>query len=338
MSSKKFFVAFLALSSIFTGSFAASAAFNVVESFSTEGALGSDWIFSGTIPPSVVRNEGDTPENALRLTSNEQSQSGFVLYDNRFNLSQGVQFEFTQHQWGGSGADGIVFFIKNAADTTNVAGGAGGAMGYAPGSAPGISGALIGVGFDAWGNFKNYQGSGCNPDYPTGTTIPNQITVLGPGQDTVGYCQIANPYDLEPNQKKLLTNSYVDRQTSAAAVRIIIESPYTDSPKVKVYYENTLVHDIALPAEFSNTANIKFGFSAGTGAATNFHEISNLRVKTLDATLPFRNESSSDYLAGSDSLANTGRSLADYYLLFGTAMALVGSGIYTRRKAVRETK
>ncbi|MCX6485908.1 MAG: LPXTG cell wall anchor domain-containing protein [Rhodoluna sp.] len=338
MKTKKVLVALIAIGSIFSGSLPASATFNVVEPFSTEGALSSDWVVSGSVQPSIVKQVGDTPENALRITTNSQGQNGYVLYDKPFNLSQGVQFEFTQYQWGGSGADGIVFFIKNATDTTNVPGGTGGAMGYAVNSSDGISGALLGVGFDAWGNFKNTQGSGCDPNNPTNTTIPNQITILGPGQGTVGYCQLVTPYDLAPNAKKLLSNSYADRLTSAAAVKIIIESPYTDLPKVKVYYEDTLIHDIALPTAFSSTASIKFGFTAGTGWATNFHEVSNLRVKTLDATLPFRDVASDDYVAGADDLANTGGSLSDYYLLIGSAMVLIGGGIFSMRKGVKAGK
>jgi hypothetical protein len=338
LKTKKVIVALIAIGSVFTGTLPASATFNVVEPFGTEGALSSDWVAAGSVVPSVVKHEGDTPENALRLTTNENDQAGYVLYDKQFNLSQGVQFEFTQYQWGGNGADGLVFFIKNATDTTNVQGGRGGAMGYSPNgqSVAGISGALIGVGFDAYGNFRNYQGTGCDPF--EWAEIKNQITILGPGQEYAGYCRLADPYDLTSNSKKLLDNFYQSRLASAASVKIIIGSPYTDSPKLKVYYENTLVYDLALPAAFSDTANIKFGFTAGTGAQNNFHEISNLRVKTLDATLPFRDVASNDFVAGVDDLANTGGSLADYYLLIGSAMVLIGGGIFSMRKGVKAGK
>lgn len=335
---RKALVASLVVGAIFTGSLPASATFNVVEPFSTEGALSANWIAAGTVPPNVARHEGDTPENALRLTTYDDYQNGFVLYNKTFNLSQGVQFDFIQYQWGGNGADGLVFFIKNATDTINVAGGLGGAMGYAPnpGSVPGISGALLGVGFDAYGNFRNYEGTGCSPDPGAGALTPNQITLKGPGQDFEGYCLLGTPYNLAENSKKLLTNGYTSRQASAAAVRINIDSPYTDSPRVKVYYENTLVHDVALPEAFSNTANIKFGFTAGTGALNNYHEISNLRVKTLDKKLPYREIASSDYLASGGGLANTGGSLSDYYLLIASAMLLIGAGIFAKRKATKK--
>ncbi len=338
MKTKKVLVALIAIGSIFSGSLPASATFNVVEPFGTEGALSSDWIVAGSATPSVVRHEGDTPENALRLTTNSQDQNGFALYDKQFNLSQGVQFDFNQYQWGGDLADGLVFFIKNATDTTNLAGGLGGAMGYAPNpnQTPGISGALLGVGFDAYGNFRNYQGIGC-PETPH-LEIRNEITVKGSGQGFDGYCNLAEPYGLVANSKKLLTDMYPSRQASVAAVRINIDSPYTDSPRVKVYYEDTLVQNVALPAAFSTTANIKFGFTAGTGYYSNYHEISNLRVKTLDATLPFRDVASSDYVAGADDLANTGGSLSDYYLLIGSAMVLIGGGIFSMRKGVKAGK
>jgi hypothetical protein len=338
LKKKQLFVALIAIGSVFAGTLPASAAINVVEPFSTEGPLSSDWIASGSVVPSVVKNVGDTPENALRLTTNDYSQNGFVLYDKRFNLSQGVQFEFNQYQWGGSGADGLVFFIKDANDTSNLPGGRGGAMGYSaiPGESDGISGALLGVGFDAYGNFRNYQGTGC--EEAPHVEIRNEITIKGPGQGQVGYCLLAQPYGLVANSKKLLTDMYTSRQESAAAVKVVIDSPYTDSPRVKVYYESTLVHDIALPEAFSNTANIKFGFSAGTGSLTNNHEISNLRVKAFDKTLPYIEVSNTEYKANGGGLANTGGSLSDYYLLIGSAMALIGGGLFSLRKAVRTAK
>jgi LPXTG-motif cell wall-anchored protein len=333
---KKLFVSATVVGIIFAGALPASATFNVVEPFSTEGALSTDWITSGTVLPNVARHEGDTPANALRLTSNDYYQNGFALYNKPFNLSQGVQFDFTQYQWGGNGADGLVFFIKNAADGTNVAGGLGGSLGYSPdgdgNSVPGISGALLGVGIDAYGNFNFYGGSGCqvvaptDPENPDGNRITNQITVRGPGQDFAGYCLLSDAYDLAANGKKLIADEYATRQASAASVRINIDSPFIESPRVKVYYEDFLVQDVPLPSQFRDTVDIKFGFTAGTGSLTNNNEISDLRVKTLDKSLPFRDVASSVFLA------NTGGSLANYYLLFGAALILIVGGIFSSRK------
>jgi hypothetical protein len=96
------------------------------------------------------------------------------------------------------------------------------------------------------------------------------------------------------------------------------------------------VQDVVLPEAFSNTANIKFGFTAGTGAFNNYHEISNLRVKTLDKKLPYRELASSEYLSSTDGLANTGGSLSDYYLLIASAFLLIGAGIISKRKVAKK--
>jgi LPXTG-motif cell wall-anchored protein len=335
MNKRKVLVSLLATGLIFGCTLPATASINVIQGFDTEGALNSDWVTSGTTTPSVVRNAGDTPELALRLTPADNSQSGFVLYDQPFNLSQGLKVDFKQYQWGGGGADGIVFFMKKASDTNNVPGAAGGAMGYTGvnddnGIVNGLSGALLGVGLDAWGNHSNhgYQTGDCNSDFVGAGQ--NQIVVRGPGQGLLGYCMLANGYGLSANGKKLLSDGYTSRQASEVAVRVELESPFIENPRVKVFYQNDLVVDVPLPAEFKDIYDVKFGFSAGTGMVSDNHEIAGLKVTTLDPEVIFRD------LAHPDGLANTGGSLSDYYLLIGAAMALFGGGITLYRKGSRK--
>ena len=334
MKSRKVLTSLLVTGLVFGGSLPATAAINVIQGFDTEGALNSDWVTAGTFTPTVVREVGDTPELALRLTPAAGSQSGFVLYDQPFNLSQGLKVDFKQYQWGGGGADGIVFFIKKASDTNNGPGATGGAMGYAgvtenSGPINGLSGALLGVGLDAWGNHSNpaYQTGDCNPDFHGAGQ--NQIVVRGPGQGILGYCMLANGYGLGVNGKKLLSDGYSNRQSSAVAVRVDLDSPFIDNPRVKVFYQGDLVVDVALPAEFKDIYDVKFGFSAGTGGVEDNHEISDLRVTTLDTNVTYR-DVSHPY-----GLANTGGSLADYYLLIGAALVLIGSGVSIYRRSCK---
>jgi LPXTG-motif cell wall-anchored protein len=335
MNSKKVIVSLLATGLVFGGTLPATASINVIQGFDTEGALNSDWVTAGTTTPSVVRNVGDTPELALRLTPAAGSQSGFVLYDHSFNLSQGLRVDFKQYQWGGDGADGIVFFMKKASDTDNGPGATGGAMGYAgvteqSGPINGLSGALLGVGLDAWGNHSNhaYQTGDCNSDCVGAGQ--NQIVVRGPGQGLLGYCMLANGYGLAENGKKLLSNGYSNRQSSEVAVKVELDSPFIENPRAKVFYQGDLVVDVALPNEFKDIYDVKFGFSAGTGGVSDNHEIADLKVTTLDPDVVYRD------LAHPYGLANTGGSLSDYYLLIGAAMALFGAGVTLYRKGSRK--
>ncbi len=331
MKSRKALTTLLITGLVFGGSLPATAAIDVIQGFDAEGVLSSDWVTAGTFTPTVVRNEGDSPELALRLTPASGTQSGFVLYNKPFNLSQGLKVDFKQYQWGGDGADGIVFFIKKASDTNNGPGATGGAMGYAgvtenSGPINGLSGALLGVGLDAWGNHSNpaYQTGDCNPDFQGAGQ--NQIVVRGPGQGILGYCMLANGYGLALNGKKLLSDGYSNRQSSEVAVRVELDSPFIENPRVKVFYQEDLVVDVALPNEFKDIYDVKFGFSAGTGGVSDNHEISGLRVTTLDTAIAYRD------LAHPEGLANTGGSLADYYLLVGAALALFGSGVVIYRR------
>src|SRR5262249_52221721 len=128
--------------------------------------------------PSTVANceltLPDVPGNGkLRFTStNEQHASGFVAATS-LPTTRGLNITFKQYQWGGhglggptaaGGGDGIAFFLAVAPPAPTVIGPQGGALGYASaGGAPGLPGAWLGVGLDAFGNFSNsmFGGEAC---------------------------------------------------------------------------------------------------------------------------------------------------------------------------------
>lgn len=146
-------------------------------------------------------NPDPASPDGLLLTQDQESpgQVGGVAYDTALPTDQGLFATFDAYQWGGSGADGINFFLS-AVDpsattvTRPTLGGDGGALGYTPGPATnpsasaGLSDAYLGFGLDSYGNYSNttYDGSGCSGD--SGTGDPNSITVRGPGNGTSGYC------------------------------------------------------------------------------------------------------------------------------------------------------
>jgi hypothetical protein len=279
---KKIIVSALAATSVLAASVAASgAAFDISEPLSTNGPVTSPWVVSGTNTPAVV-------DGALLLTDATTGQRGFALYNEAISATRGIDVTFSQAQWGGDGADGIVFFVKKGSDTGTTPGGDGGAMGYGPrelvpatGGDPevpavdGLSGALLGIGLDSYGSFAggDIDGSNCATTFSRGGG--NAIVIRGAGQGQLGYCLLADSYSLNENSLNLLSASYASRLEAARIVRVVIDSATASDPRVQVYYDGGAepVIDIELPAEFSSVPTIKIGFSAGTGGSTNNHNV-----------------------------------------------------------------
>lgn len=302
---KKIIVTALATTSLLASTVAASgAAFDINEPLSTNGPLTSPWVVSGTVSPSVV-------DNALLLTDASMSQSGFALYNEAISVTRGIDVTFSQAQWGGDGADGIVFFVKKGDDTSTTPGAAGGSMGYSRaadndgdsgnGLVPvvGLSGALLGIGLDSYGNFAHVDADGtdCATSFARGGG--NAISVRGAGQGQLGYCLLADSYGLSTNSLQPLSAGYTTRLDAARTVRVVIDSANASNPRVKVFYDGgaDAVIDIALPAAFSAVPTVKIGFAAGTGGSTNNHAIWGLTSTSAET------ESS-----GGEGLAPTGAS------------------------------
>lgn len=279
---KKIIVAALAATSVLAASVAASgAAFDISEPLSTNGPLTSPWVVSGTVAPAVV-------DGALLLTDATGGQRGFALYDEAISVTRGIDVTFSQAQWGGDGADGIVFFVKKGSDTSTTPGAGGGSMGYSPAdlvpatgsdpeipATPGLSGALLGIGLDSYGNFSSAdsEGSDCATSFARGGG--NAITVRGAGQGQLGYCLLADTFGLSANSLNPLSANYSTRLDAARVVRVVIDSATASDPRVQVYYDGGAdpVIDIPLPSEFQSVPSVKIGFSAGTGGSTNNHNV-----------------------------------------------------------------
>lgn len=104
---------------------------------------------------------------ALRLTPAQTNQTGAILSNFTFPMSQGLQVTFTTYTYGGDkqspakdGADGISFMLTDGtAAAPTVAGGLGGSMGYSCSNGndtyEGMANAYLGLGIDEFGNFLN---------------------------------------------------------------------------------------------------------------------------------------------------------------------------------------
>lgn len=143
------------------------------ESFTGTSVIGSSWIalnnacLTGTngsiIPAGSGNNIPGCPSSApiapagyLQLTSAYNWQSGAILINDEIRGGDGFEVTMDMLQYGGSGADGIAFFLVNGDANLTKAGGFGGSLGYAQyngggGVQAGVSGGYVGVGFDAWG-------------------------------------------------------------------------------------------------------------------------------------------------------------------------------------------
>jgi hypothetical protein len=322
---KKIVVSAVAATALLASSVAASAAsFDISEPLSTNGPLTSPWVASGTVTPSVV-------DGALLLTNTDEGQRGFALYDQAISVTRGIDVTFSQAQWGGTGADGIVFFVKKGSDTSTTPGAGGGALGYAADGAAvpavnGLSGALLGIGLDSYGNFAvaGSNGTGCSTEFNT-LTVANVITVRGDGQGQVGYCLLAAPYNLLANSLSRLSAGYMDREEAARQVRVVIDPANASDPRVEVYYDGgTLpIIDIPLPAAFSAVSTVKIGFSAGTGGSVNNHNVWGLTSTSADSA------STEEELASTGSSETVGIAA----LVLGIMATIAAVALRPRRRA-----
>ena len=268
--------------------------FSLSESFGTVGTLPAPWVAAGSVVPEVVAGETeDIPVNALRLTNSDEGQRGFVLYDQAISISSGIDIIFSQAQFGGDGgADGIAFFVKDAADVSIELGASGGSLGYSVDGddTPGISGALIGVGLDGYGNFDepSSDGTGCVADAFVRYSGSNSITLRGPGQGAAGYCLLADSVGLVAAGLEPLTSGYSTRLAATRLVRVVIDPATLSAPKLTVYYGTssatlTKVIEVPLPDVFATVASVKIGFAAGTGGSTDYHDVWGLTTSAAPA-------------------------------------------------------
>ena len=151
-------------------------------------AAKSTGVIPGCANIGVTAPKDAAGSGALRLTPAQGNQTGAILSNFTFPLSQGMQVTFTTYSYGGSkdspandGADGISFMLTDGSATApTVAGGLGGSMGYSCSNGndtyEGMANAYLGLGIDEYGNFLN---SGDN----TSSGILNSRAVGG----TVAY-------------------------------------------------------------------------------------------------------------------------------------------------------
>ena len=285
----------------------AASVFPYSESFKNPTAAGVQF---GGSPSAALLTAGILDGNAegyLRLTSNAKNQKGFARSTIPFPTAQGLFFSFEYYTYGGSGADGISFFLYDSnADPFNV-GGFGGSLGYAQNNgAPGVSKAYLGIGLDEFGNFSApTAGRQGGPGQR-----PSSVILRGDGD---GSAAIASNYEYITG---IQTSNATDMAAAGAGTPFLIggnvngrtggssglNTSITGYRKVQIEMKPNsqgtgfiinvwitegnalggIVHQVVKDYSFVGTtlpANLSYGFAGSTGGSTNFHEVRNLDIR-----------------------------------------------------------
>lgn len=229
----------------------------------------------------------------LRLTPASNTRSGFVIYNTPVSAADGLNIEFDMYQYGGTGADGISFFLIDGSASPTQPGAPGGSLGYSrndTGTA-GIVGGYVGVGFDRFGNFSSSAFGSGGPGAQA-----NSITVRG---------SEASDYAYVTRTSANSSLSGTTRSNSLRKVKININTGNIMS--VAVDYNGSNGYETELSGIDLNTingpgslpANFKFGFAASTGGSTNTHEIRGLTVETNPPSVGLSLSHTGNFVQGS---------------------------------------
>ena len=244
--------------------------------------------------PAIPAGGDPNGQGALRLTSNTDDNTGFVLYQDALPFTAGLDVTFSFYDYDtvptfvSSGADGVSFFLADGSQPLRVPGGFGGSLGYAQTTDPfpvdGILGGYLGVGFDEFGNFGNNlegRGAGCNQ--PDSGFYPNYVTLRGPGTGQTGYrildrVAVSSLGAIDAPSAKTRTAAGVKR-----TVHIVVDPPAQANAHILVQMDfgsgmQTIMDE---PEPPNPPATFKFGFAASTGGANNIHEINATVINTI---------------------------------------------------------
>jgi serralysin len=233
--------------------------------------------------------------NIIKLTGTETNQSAFRLFS-EFDSTKGLSITFDFYSYGGSGGDGLNFFVLDgAASTVTTAGGFGGSLGYANRTdgtvlTPGIVGGYVGIGFDEFGNYSKAT-EGRNG----GELLPLQgkdsivirggasqgyayLTGVGGLQDSAGVpLSIDNPVPNDLNRDNAKRSAKIDL-TSNGLLSVLIDfngdGDFIDAGETNSKLQNV---DIKTANGGVLPTSLRFGFAASTGSATNIHEVDNIK-------------------------------------------------------------
>jgi uncharacterized repeat protein (TIGR01451 family) len=243
---------------------------------------------------SFVKNGDATISGtALQLTPDAGNKAGIAVYNQSFSSNLGLSVQFTYDSSGGTGADGISFFLLNGDTVTSASsvtpGGYGGGLGYsndAAGGAGGITGGFLGVGLDTYGNYAQTD-HGQSSSGISGSTA-NYVGVRGAYNAPTPYGWITGaPYSPLIDGKR--------------TVQVNVTKVSATQERLQVYMEpdgvNTFTKIIDTTINQTLPSSFYFGFAASTGGSDDLHQIDNVSVK-LPVNLTFGAATVTDTTAG----------------------------------------
>ncbi len=256
----------------------------VTETFKNATAPG--WVFAGNgYVPTLTSGTAGADGNAagdgwLRLTTPALNEATSAYYNTAFTAANATVFaKFDYESYGGTGADGITFFLFDGSTAFNV-GANGGSLGYAQKTGVnGLAGGYLGIALDEYGNFSSAsegRSGGLN-----GTTglVPDAIAVRGPGSGVNGYAYLGGSgtlaQSIDSATRPVQTNTVQMLLSATNQLTVTLQQGGT-SP------QTVLQMDLS---GYARPDTLKFGFSSGTGDSTNYHDVRNLNVTTLTANL-----------------------------------------------------
>jgi hypothetical protein len=270
------------------------------ESFSCDDVTSKPWLYDGnvclTARGSASPSSGGLPgtggnpldccgDGALRLTSAEQDQAGYVLYNKALSAKGGLTVKFDFYAYGGDGADGLSFFLVDGNKTPTKAGAFGGSLGYASSVAnhgAGIEGGYVGIGFDAYGNFSNPHDSAVGGPGRVADSIAVRGSQANHYKYLAGTDTISQGIDVCTTDRHHAKRSVMIDLSAAGLLNVSIDlnadGDFFDAGEYAIQNLNLAAVNGALPDTF------KLGFAASTGCSTNIHEIKNLCVQTGEPT------------------------------------------------------
>ena len=256
----------------------------------------------------------------LQLTDPGQGEEGGALTSLSVPASNGLDATFYTYQYGGSAADGIGFVIAAEDPSNPVAptqiGQPGGDLGYSDAGASGLADGYLGVGLDVYGNYSStagFEGSGCTDPSWAGANS-GQVVVRGPGDGGTGYCLLDSSAHVFGG-KQVLHGS--DRSGSLVPVEVVLNTtpstvnmsgshfastsptesvpsgdygvawvPIDGSPEFYTGALPKLTDGSLYPAGYINPATgfpyqLGFGWVGSTGDSTDYHQVSDVSVSTL---------------------------------------------------------
>ncbi|MBO2455772.1 hypothetical protein J4573_52460 [Actinomadura barringtoniae] len=226
------------------------------------------------------RSKADPPgEGVFQLTDNSKKDAGGLVLTKPLTTKKGLRLDFDMYMYDQStkkAADGIAFYLLDGAQKEVTAGEIGGALGY-----KGIKGAVMGFGFDQFGNFATKIGGATENSKFT----PDNIGVRG--AESTGYRYITGvkaPASLDAPDAK--SRQSAKRHVSIAvspANFLSLSMDFNDGKGSRKLIKDFDLDGIKGQPKLPDT--LKLGWSASTGAYTSYHEISGFRAASLDPNL-----------------------------------------------------